>query len=158
MLLFALNNWRILLMGTIVLALGTSTAYYRWQANRWEAKYEAYVAEVAAVAAAAAERTKATEAKNKKEKELADAKNAARLADLRVANQRLRDERNNSGYLPSPASSASDPDRISFSRAKLESAIRRLDEGLSEIAGQCDDERSKLNVLREWYSGIMSGQ
>ena len=150
MLLFALNNWRVLLMGTIVLVLGTSTAYYRWQANRWEAKYEAYVAEVAAVAAAAAERTKATEAKNKKEKELADAKNAARLADLRAANQRLRDEIAGSRFVPGPAPGAADPGRAAFDRADLERTLRKFAEGVADLVREGDEARAGLDSAREW--------
>jgi hypothetical protein len=150
MLLFALNNWRGILLGAIVLILGTTAAYYRWQANRWEAKYEAYVAEVAAVAAAAAERTKATEAKNKKEKELADAKNAARLADLRTANQRLRDEIARGGILPPAAPGAADPGRASFDRADLERTLRKFAEGVADLVREGDEARAGLDTAREW--------
>lgn len=150
MLLFALNNWRVLLMGTIVLVLGTSTAYYRWQANRWEAKYETYVAEVAAVAAAAAERTKATEAKNKKEKELADAKNAARLADLRSANQRLRDEITRGSFLSPAAPGAADPGRACVNRAEFDAALRRFTEGAADLVREGDEARAGLDTAREW--------
>lgn len=70
MFLFLINNWRVLLMGTIVLVLGTSTAYYRWQANRWEAKYETekaafqtFKSDVAAVARQAEAKAKETKAR-----------------------------------------------------------------------------------------------
>ena len=60
MLLFALNNWRVLLMGTIVLVLGTTAGFYKWRSGVWEGRYETekaafstFRAEVAAVADAA---------------------------------------------------------------------------------------------------------
>lgn len=70
MFLFLINNWRGLLLGAIVLILGTTTAYYRWQANRWEAKYETektafqtFKSDVAAVARQAEAKAKETKAR-----------------------------------------------------------------------------------------------
>ncbi len=150
MLLFALNNWRVLLMGTIVLVLGTSTAYYRWQANRWEAKHEAFRIEVHSLAAAAEQKRIATEAKNKKDKELADAKNAARLANLRAANQRLRDEINSRGILPPAAPGAADPGRAAFDRADLERALQQFATGVADLVREGDEARAGLDTAREW--------
>lgn len=150
MLRLALSNWRVLLFGTILLVLGTSTAYYRWQANRWEAKHEAFRIEVHSLAAAAEQKRIATEAKNKKDKELADARNAARLADLRAANQRLRDSIASTRFVPQPAPGAADPGRASFDRADLERALRSFAEGVADLVREGDEARAGLDSAREW--------
>ena len=126
MLLFALNNWRVLLMGTIVLVLGTSTAYYRWQANRWEAKYEtektafqAFKSQVAALASAAEAKAKETKARQDSTTKRVDSdyKNTTRRVSDYYGGLRLPADSPRSGPVPSAAERPQGPDAAPEERA-----------------------------------------
>lgn len=74
---FLFSNWRVLLIGTIVLVLGTTAGFYKWRSGVWEGRYETekasfqtFRASVAAVADAAkkqAEEKKRTQDQRTKE-------------------------------------------------------------------------------------------
>ena len=125
--IFLLSNWRILLMGTIVLALGTSTAYYRWQANRWEAKYETekaafqtFKSEVAAVGRAAEARAKETKARQDTttRKVAGDYKDTTRrISDYYGSGLRLPASGSGSGAMSSAPERTQSPDAAPEERA-----------------------------------------
>lgn len=125
--LFLLNNWRVLLMGTIVLVLGTSTAYYRWQANRWEAKYETektafqtFKSDVAAVARQAEAKAKETKARqdSKTRKVAGDYKDTTkRISDYYGSGLRLPASGSGSGPVPASPERPQSPDAAPEERA-----------------------------------------
>lgn len=137
MLLFALNNWRVLLMGTIVLVLGTSTAYYRWQANRWEAKYETEKAsfqtfrdQVAALASAAEAKAKETKARQDAitRKVAGDYKDTTqRISDYYGGGLRVPASGSGSGGMQSSTESPSQPNDSSSERVISKEGPSELD-------------------------------
>ena len=158
MLLFLLSNWRIVAFAATIAVLSATAGFYKWRANVWETRYQDYVAEVRAAGIVAQVKAKETEAKDKERKKVADENQARTLAALRADNKRLRESRSHTVYLPAAAPASPNPDRITFDRAELESAIKRLDEGVSGIAEKGDEGIAGLNVAKEWVSGRMTGQ
>lgn len=150
MLLLLLNNWRAVLFGTIVLVLGTAAGYYKWQANRWEAKYETFRVETTAAGLAAEIRAKETKARDEKAKEVADANYRKSLNSLRADNQRLRDEHAASSIVPPAAPGSRDPSTACFDRPQLVGALRRFEAGIEAIAGEGDEARQALDSAKAW--------
>lgn len=150
MLLLLLNNWRVVLFGMTVLVLGTAAGYYKWQANRWESKYEDFVVETRAAGLAAEIRAKETKARDAKAKEVADANYRKSLNSLRADNQRMRDERAAVSYVPPAAPGSGDPSAACFSRADLERAISGFVEGAAALVGEGDEARQALDSAKAW--------
>lgn len=127
MLLFALNNWRVLLMGTIVLALGTGLAFYKWRANVWEGRYETekaafqtFKSQVAALASAAEAKAKETKARQDTttRKVAGDYKDTTRrISDYYGSGLRLPASDTRPGSLPAHADSAKGADAAPEERA-----------------------------------------
>jgi hypothetical protein len=127
MLLFALNNWRVLVMGTIVLALGTGLAFYKWRANVWEGRYEtekaafqAFKSQVAALASAAETKAKETKARQDTttRKVAGEYKDSTRrISDYYGSGLRLPASGSGGRELPAPADSAQSPDAAPEERA-----------------------------------------
>lgn len=126
MFLFALNNWRVLVMGTIVLALGTGLAFYKWRADVWEGRYETekaafqtFKSQVAALASAAEAKAKETKARQdattrKVDSDYKDTRN--RVADY-YGGLRLPADSPRGGSLPSAPERAQSPDAAAEERA-----------------------------------------
>jgi len=136
-----------------LLAFGGVSALAWLQTQRLDAcKQESatFRAEVKAKGEAAIAEAKRIDAENKAKQEKINRENKT----LRVDNRRINDEllniRASRGYLPGPAASSRSPDRIAFDRAELESAIQRLDAGVSGIVAAGDADRIDLNSARRW--------
>lgn len=154
MLLFALNNWRVLLMGTIVLVLGTSMAYYRWQANRWEAKYETektafqtFKSDVAAIARQAEAKAKETKARQdtttrKVDSEYKDTRQ--RVSDYYGNGLRLPASDSRGRELPAAPDSAKGPDAAPAERGSG-------GEGVTVQA--CALDAAQVLAWQEWARG-----
>lgn len=150
MLIFLLNNWKTVLFGMTVLVLGTAAGYYKWQANRWEGKYEDFVVETRAAGLAAEIRAKETKARDEKAKEVADANYRKSLSALRADNQRLHDERASRQYLPPAAPGAGGSDTTCLATADAERAIRDFVEATGRLVEEGDEARAALDNARAW--------
>ena len=115
-----------------------------------KAEFVAFQADVRAKGEAAIAEAKRIDAENKAKKEKIDRENRKLRADnVRIAGE-LRQYRASRSYVPEAAPGARNPDRASFDRAELESAIQRLDAGVSGIVAEGDAARIDLNAAREW--------
>ena len=150
MILFLLSNWRLVAFAATIAVLSATAGFYKWQANRWEAKYETFVVETRAAGIAAEVQAKETKARDEKAKEVADAKREKSIAVLRADNQRLRDERAGSVYVPAAAPGARDPETACFTRADLERALSGFVEGAAALVGEGDEARLDLDNARAW--------
>jgi len=99
---------------------------------------------------AAAARAKAIDAANQLNKEKADAENFRTVTELRDAVARMRLARARGSYLPGAPADSPSPESITFDRAELERAIRRLDERVQDLIGQGDEKRINLDTAIRW--------
>lgn len=128
-----------------------------WRLDALQDRYDGFVAATKAEGEKAAITAAATKKADEKRKEVADHENAAALTALRADNLRLRNTRTGGSYLPAAAAGAVRPDRITFDRAELESAIQRLDAGVSGVAEKGDEARVNLDTARKWAQDPESG-
>jgi len=144
----------IYLIGAVVvgmLTLGLVIQTKRLESEK--AEHAAFIAAVRVEGEVAQRVAKATHDRNLKRKEVADRENLSnrtRIADL---SRRLRDERTRGSYLPAAAPGAVRPDRIAFDRAKLDGALRQLDEVVSGLIEEGDRARIDLDTARGWAKG-----
>lgn len=128
-----------------------------WQVEAVKAKFDGFVtatkAEGEKVAIAELAITKADE----RRKEQADHEIITTLAYLRTDNQRMRDARSSGSYLPQDSGTAGSPQRITFDRPLLESAIRLLDSEVSGIVEKGDEARVKLDTAKRWAQDPATG-
>lgn len=115
-----------------------------------QAQFDTFKAETAALGKVAEANRIAVETADKARKEKADNENRSTLATLRADNKRLRDERSSGSFLPQASPTARSPDTITFSRSLLESALQRLDEGVSGLVGEGDEARINLDTAKIW--------
>lgn len=156
---FLLGNWRLLIMGILLLIVGIQT----WRLDRAEKREEAVRAEfaefkggVAALGAKAQKEALERERRDVERKEKADADHAKTKSDLNAvyaAYRSLRDQRSGGGGLSSPAPSASSPERICFDPTQFRAALRRLDEGILGIAQTGDQAIADLDTAKKWARG-----
>lgn len=142
-----LSGWQKYLMiaGAVILLCGVS---YIKGCSDERVHFVEFKAKTAALGEAAAKKAKETELADKKRKEVTDRENSInrkRIADL---SKRLRDSRSN--YLPPAPSGSPSPERACFGRGELEQAIRRLDDGVSQIIGEGDQARVDLDSAKKW--------
>lgn len=123
------------------------------QSSRLEAcklEYASFQEQVRAKGVAAQKEAKRIETENNAKKEKIDRENKRLRADnVRIAGE-LRNARSRSRFVPEAAPGARNPDRATFDRAELESAIQRLDAGVSGIVAEGDAARIDLDAAREW--------
>lgn len=93
---------------------------------------------------------KAKEAADKLKKDVSDAKLKTAQSAAAVAGQRLRDDRAHSGFVPQAAPGAGSPDTACFSRPELERALQRLDDGVSKLIVEGDQNTVRLKSAQEW--------
>jgi hypothetical protein len=135
-------------------ASGAAPAW-KYQGARLEAvqaRYDSFVAQTKLIGEQAEKEAAARIAADKLNKEKSDAeytKLSAANADLA---KRLHNARSHIGYLPPARAASSHPDRACLARAEFESAIRRLDDGVSGLIAEGDAARIGLDVAKEWVS------
>lgn len=113
-------------------------------------EFAAFQADVKAKGDAAIKKAKRIETENNAKKERIDRENKRLRADnVRIAGE-LRDARSRSRFVPEAAPGARNPERATFDRAELESAIQRLDAGISGIVAEGDAARIDLDAARKW--------
>ena len=118
--------------------------------NATRAEYSAFVATVKSAGEAAEKRAQETIARDQRNKDTIDAQTKKlRAADAALATSLLV-ARTSRSYLSAPAPGAREPDAACFSRAELESAIGRLDAGISGLIAKGDAYRIDLDAARDW--------
>jgi hypothetical protein len=83
MLLFALNNWKWILIAAIVAVLTAWGSYWKWQANTCRSEYEAFRISTAALGMAA--KAKAEETKTRQNKTTKEVGNASKASRSRIS-------------------------------------------------------------------------
>jgi hypothetical protein len=142
--------WKPLAVACVILATLTYATVIKHDRDAIRAEYAVFVATVKVQGEAAKKSAQIQEAADKKRKDTADAENVRlRTANAALARS-LRESRSSAGYLPKPAPGSASPDRITFDREALESAIRRLDDGLSAIAESGDQAITDLDTAKRW--------
>lgn len=70
--------------------------------------------------------------------------------------ERMRDERDSARAraLSAVAERTASAGKLCYTRKGFDSALRRLDEGLSALVGECGDVERRLEVTREWWNEI----
>lgn len=152
------DTWIKIAAGVFCFALGASVAWtvQGWRLDASKAEYAAFVAQTKAAGEIAAAQAKAKDEEYKRLKEKTDEDHAKTVAALNADIKRLRNARDDSGYLPKPPTGAKHPERACFKRNELESAIRQLDAGVSEIIAGCDVGRVDLDSVKIWMKSIKS--
>ena len=145
--------------GIACMMIGASGAWVvqGWRLDALQGRFDLFVGQVKAEGEKAAIESLAITKANERRKEQADHENIAALAALRADNLRLRNARTGGSFLPAAAAGAQSPDRIIFDRSELESAIRRLDVGVSGVIEQGDEARVNLDSARRWAQDPASG-
>lgn len=151
MLLFALNNWRVLIMGTIVLVLGTGLAFYKWRAGVWEGRYETekaafqtFKSQVAALASAAEAKAKETKARQDSttRKVAGDYKDTTRrISDYYGSGLRLPASGSGSGAMSSAPERPQSPDAAPEERAAS---------GPSVAVADCALDAAQVLAFQNW--------
>lgn len=121
-----------------------------WRLDAVQSRFDGFVATVKAQGEAAQTLKLAREKQDKLNKEKTDAEVKRSLDRLRADNQRLRDARAGSGFVPGTASPAGSPDRACFDRIELERAIRIFDSEVSGLVEQGSEAVVKLDAAKDW--------
>jgi hypothetical protein len=118
------------------------------------AALETFKAQVAAEGRAAQAAADATKAKDIARKEASDASYRKALVVLGADIERMRRARASANPVPATPPDSKCPDGWAcFDRAELESAIRRLDAGVSGIVAEGDSVRLRLDTAIRWANG-----
>ena len=129
---------------------GTAWTVQGWRLDAVQSKFDGFVATVKAQGEAAEEAKRKQVKIDKLNKEQTDAQIKRDLDRLRADNQRLRDERAASRFVPATASPAGSPDRACFDRPQLESAIQLFDSEIQGIVEQGSEAVIKLDAVKVW--------
>ena len=144
--------------GAFVLGLSSGAGGAWWvqglRLDALQAKYDGFVATTKAEGEAAKKLADAKAAEDKRKKESSDHEYEIRIAALTADVGRLRDARARSSYVPAAPAGSRSPGLACFDRADLESALRRLDAGVSGLIAEGDADAVGLNVARSWAGGI----
>ena len=147
-----------LALGSFALGLasggGVAWKVQGWRLDAVQAKFDGFTATVKAEGEAAKKLADATAAEDKRKKESSDHEYETRIASLTADNQRLRDARARSGYVPAAPAGSRSPELACFDRTELEQALRRFDEGITGLFAEGDAQAVGLNVARSWAAGI----
>lgn len=134
-----------------------SIGYGKLQSSRLDAcraSAAAFEAQVKANADAAFKAKQAQEAKDKVTKERIDNETKTLRASNASLARQLRDARSAGGFLPKPSPSAGSAETITFNRARLESALQHLDDGVSAIVERGAGATADLDLALKWASDI----
>lgn len=150
----SLKTWLYVGIALVIAGLTVAVKVQTSRLDTCKTSFEAFKATVKAEGEAAAKEAARVNLANQKGMEAANAKIKVLLADNGSLGKRLRDARSNSGFLPKPAADSPSPDRACFGRAELESALQRLDAGVSLLIGEGDQAKLKLSTAAEWAASV----
>ena len=150
------NPWALAALFALGLAFGGSGAWWV-QGQRLaatQARFDGFVATVKAEGDAAKKLAEAKAAEDKRTKENSDHEYKSALAGLRADNQRMRDARAGSRFVPAAPAGSRRVDLACFDRAELERTIRDFDTAIQGLVDQGSADAVGLNVARSWAAGI----
>jgi hypothetical protein len=133
-----------------ILAGGAAWKFQGMRLDATKAEYKGFVATVKAQGEAAQTVAKAQAERDKKLKEGIDREHQTDIARLTADNQRLRNERAHTNYVPAAPAGSRSPNLACFDRTELERALQQFDKGISGILGEGDAATVGLNTARTW--------
>lgn len=135
---------------------GSSGAWYlqSLRLGALQAEYDGFVATTKAAGEAARKEAAVKAESDRQLKESKDHEYKTTLAALRADNERLRHERTRASYVPAAPAGASRPDLACFDRAELDQALRRFDDGASQLVGAGDEAALSLTIAKSWAAEV----
>lgn len=137
-------------IGAVVLVLGLAVWVQTARLDAVKSEYAGFVAKVDAIGKAQEAAAKIKDAENKTRMEKANADNARTRSALTVALNSLRSANSGRGNLSAPAPTAASPARTCFDPAKLDSALRKLDQGILGIVEIGSGAVIDLDSAKNW--------
>lgn len=119
-----------------------------------QAKYDGFVATVEAQGVASSTLAVAAADQDKRNKENSNHEYQTRIASLDADVKRLRNERAHSYLVPAAPTASRNSSVACFDRADLEQALRRFDDGVSNLIAEGDSNAVGLDVAKSWAAGI----
>lgn len=157
MITFLMSAWgRLLVAGVVGAIVGFGTAW-KLQGVRLEAvkqEFQTFTLKVKAEGEVAERLARLKEKEDKQATEALNAKNKVLLADNASLSKRLREQRAGSGFLPKPPADTRNPETACFGRTELESALQRLDSGVSAIISEGYEAQLRLSTAAEWARSV----
>ena len=147
-----LLGWAAVAAGVAFVGMGIALKITRSELATCKAEYQSFKATTESIALAAIARLKAEAVRQAGLRKESDDKYAKEHAALSAANKRLLDDRSRGDRVPAAPAGSKRPDLACFGRADLESALRRLDEGISGLVDEGDQNTLRLKMSREWAS------
>lgn len=150
------NPWALAALFALGLAFGGSGAWWV-QGQRLaatQARFDGFVGTVKAEGEAAKKLAEAKTAEDKRIKENSDHEYQIALAGLRADNQRLRDARARSRFVPAAPAGSRSVGLACFDRADLERTLQQFDEAVTGLVDQGSANAIGLNVARSWAASI----
>ena len=129
---------------------GAAWTVQGWRLDAVQAKFDGFVATTRTAGEAAQKAATLREAADKSKKEQADAENNRTLDRLRADNQRLRNTRAGSSFVPAAAPGTGRPDIACFDRPELERALRGFDLGIQGLVDEGSAATVNLDTARGW--------
>lgn len=142
--------WGAIGAAAVILGLGAYGWVQTARLDACNAKFSAFQAQVKALGDVAAAKAKAENDRQAKLLKESEAQSAKLKSDLSIANKRLRDERASSSRVPEAPAGSPKPHLACFDRSELESALQRLDEGVSGFLDEGDQNTLRLKLSRDW--------
>ena len=137
-------------IGATILILGLAVWVQTARLDAAKAEYAGFVAKTDAIGKAQEAAAKIKDAQNVTRMETANAENARTRGALNIALNSLRLANSGRGNLSAPAPTAASPTRTCFDPAKLDSALRKLDDGVQEIVGIGSGAVIDLDSAKRW--------
>ena len=150
------NPWALAALFALGLAFGGSGAWWV-QGQRLaatQARFDGFVATVKAEGDAAKKVADAKAAEDERIKENSDHEYTIRINALTADNDRLRNARASSGYVPAAPAGSRSPGLACFDRAELERTLQQFDAGITGLFDEGDTDAVGLNVARSWASRL----
>jgi capsule polysaccharide export protein KpsE/RkpR len=120
-----------------------------------QSQFDSFVGQQKTIGEQAAKEAADKDAEYKRLKEKYDEQQKNDAARIAALGKLRHDARARQGYLPPASAGSSNPQRVCFDRAKLESALRRLDERVSGFIGQGSTAIVNLNIAKEWAQDVL---
>ena len=121
-----------------------------WRMDALQARFDGFVAQTKIIGEQAQKEADAIKTADEKRKEVADHENKSTRNALLADIKRLRDSSARSGNLSSPTPSTGSPDKTCFDPAKLDLALRNLDQGILGIVESGSEAVIDLDTAKAW--------
>ena len=139
-----------LAVGVLVVGLTIAVKVQSSRLATCRAEFALFEAQVKANGEAAERAKVAKEAADKAEKVKNDQTYSKLSASNAALARQLRDNRAAGGILPRATATTDSPSGLCFDRPLLESALQRLDDGVSRLVGEGDQATLRLKLSHDW--------